>query len=60
MFLVDANVISEATNAEPAAQVLEWLARNENPEMAGTSTQPASWSSIHSSEGSLQADPGGG
>lgn len=29
MFLVDANVLSEATRSEPDARVLEWLARHE-------------------------------
>ncbi len=28
-FLVDANVLSEATRPEPSAKVLEWLARHE-------------------------------
>ena len=28
-YLVDANVLSEATRPEPSAQVLEWLLRNE-------------------------------
>ena len=29
MFLVDANVLSEATRSEPDSRVLEWLARHE-------------------------------
>ncbi len=29
MFLVDANVLSEATRSEPDSKVLEWLARHE-------------------------------
>ncbi|HWM90572.1 MAG TPA: type II toxin-antitoxin system VapC family toxin [Thermoanaerobaculia bacterium] len=29
MFLVDANVLSEATKSEPNSRVLEWLARHE-------------------------------
>lgn len=29
MFLVDANVLSEATKSEPDSRVLEWLARHE-------------------------------
>jgi predicted nucleic acid-binding protein len=33
MFLVDANVLSEATRPEPDSRVLEWLARHE-PEIA--------------------------
>ena len=30
MYLVDANVLSEATKAEPAPQVLRWLRRHED------------------------------